>query len=311
MPPDAAAPAATIVIATKDRKEDLAAALESCFAQSAPVEVIVMDDGSSDGTGQLVRDRFPRASYHRVERSQGYIRQRNRGAELARAPYVFSIDDDAVFSTPRVVAQTLAEFDRPRVGAVAIPFVNVRQDDLVRQRAPDDGRVWVTSSYVGTAHALRRDLFLRSGGYRAHLVHQGEEMDFCVRMYDAGHVVRLGRADPIHHFESPRRDFRRIDLHGRRNDVLYAWHNVPARSLPVHLLGTTLNGLRFGLKCGRFGRHALGLLVGYRAIFEFWNERKPVDGATYRLSRLLKARGRAPLDEIEPLLPPMRGGNQA
>ena len=145
---------------------------------------------------------------HRFETSQGYILRRNQAAELASAPILISIDDDAAFSTPHTVEQTLADFDHPRIGAVAIPFINVNQDKTIRQAAPGTTGTHLAAAYIGTAHALRRDLFLRLGGYRGCMVHQGEEIDYCIRMLDAGSVVRLGRADPIHHFESPRRDFR-------------------------------------------------------------------------------------------------------
>jgi hypothetical protein len=40
-----------------------------------------------------------------------------------------------------------------------------------------------------------------------------------------------------------------MDLYGRRNDVLFAWHNVPMPYFPAHLLGVTINGLRFGVRC--------------------------------------------------------------
>jgi glycosyltransferase involved in cell wall biosynthesis len=300
-------PPATCVITTKNRKAELKAAIASALSQSVPIEVLVIDDGSTDGTPDLVREEFPGVRLHRAEQSQGYIVQRNLGASLALAPIVFSIDDDAIFSTPFTVEQTLAEFDHRRVGAVAIPFINVKQDDKVRQRAPSDGRIWVTASYIGTAHAVRRELFLSLGGYRAHLVHQGEEGDYCIRMLASGHVARLGRADPIHHFESPRRDKRRMDLYGRRNDVLYAWHNVPLAALPAHLAGTTINGLRYGVKSGRFWQHARGVLNGYGASLRFFGRRNPVNSATYRLSRSLKTRGDMPMSEIEPLLPPVTG----
>lgn len=299
------APLATCVITTKNRKAELKGAVESALAQSVPVEVLVVDDGSTDGTPELIREQFPGVRLIRIEQSQGYIVQRNRGAQLARAPVIFSIDDDAAFSTPQTVEQTLSEFEHPRVGAVAIPFINVRQDDIVRQRAPDDAHDWVTNSYVGTAHALRRDVFLSLGGYREHLIHQGEESDFCLRLLARGYVVTLGRADPIHHFESPRRDFRRMDLYGRRNDVLFAWHNVPMPALVPHLLATTANGVAFGLRCRRVGRMIRGLASGYVAALRHARDRRPVSGKVYRLARELKTRGATPLADVEDRLPPL------
>jgi glycosyltransferase involved in cell wall biosynthesis len=289
---------ATVAITTKNRKDELAAAIESALSQTAQPEILVIDDGSTDGTSEMVRQRFPSVRLDRVEQSLGLIAQRNRAAKMAAGDIIFSIDDDAVFTTPRVVAQTLADFDHPKVGAVGIPFIDVRKNDLLQQRAPADEGVFATFNYIGTAHALRRDVFLAVGGYREFLFHQGEESDYCIRMLDAGYIVRLGRADPIHHMESPRRDFTRMDLYGRRNDILFAWYNVPAIALPLHLAATTFNGIRMGFKCGRPLRMARGLLNGYAAVFRQLSKRAPVRPETYRLSRRLK-RGALEFRQIE------------
>jgi len=297
---------ATVVITTKNRKDDLRTALASCLEQTANIEILVIDDGSDDGTSEMVRNEFPTVHLDRQETSLGLIAERNRGADLASAPIVVSIDDDAAFPSPRTIEQTLAEFDHPRVGAVAIPFINVRQDEhAVHQRAADDGERYVVHKYIGTAHALRRDLFRQLTGYRPWFIHQGEEGDYCVRMLAAGYVVRLGRADPIHHFESPRRDFRRMDYYGRRNDVLSAWCNVPLPSLLWQLPGTTVKGALFGLKLGRPFRMLYGLAGGYASICRHFGERSPVSTNAYRLSQSLKRNGPMPLSEIESDLPPM------
>ncbi len=298
-------PLATILITTKNRKEDLRTAVASALRQSVPVEVLVVDDGSTDGTSEAIGGQFPQVRVERFEQSGGYIVRRNLGAELASTPFVFSIDDDAEFPSPRTVEQTLAEFSHPRVGAVAIPFINVRQDQTVRQKAPNASQVWLTQTYIGTAHALRRDVFLKLGGYRPYLIHQGEETDYCTRMLDAGYVVRLGNADPIHHYESPRRDFRRMDFFGRRNDILYVWHNVPWPAFPIHLAATTCNGTAYALRCGRPWHQFKGLVSGYFNCLRYWSQRKPVRRHTYSLARRLRKSGPLPLNELEPLLPPI------
>ena len=121
----------------------------------------------------------------RHEVSAGYIVRRNEGARVARGDVIFSLDDDAVFSSPLVVEQTLRDFSHPRIGAVAIPYIEPHKANKEMQRAPTREDVWITASYIGTAHAVRRDVFLALGGYREHLVHQGEEGDFCLRMLAA------------------------------------------------------------------------------------------------------------------------------
>ena len=127
----------------------------------------------------------------------------------------------------------------PQIGAVAIPFIDVNRSRTVRQKAPRPDSIFAAYTFIGTAHALRRDVFLRLDGYRDALVHQGEEEDYSIRMLNAGWITRCGNADPIHHFESPRRSWSRMDYYGARNKILYAWQNVPWPYFPAHVLLTT------------------------------------------------------------------------
>jgi glycosyltransferase involved in cell wall biosynthesis len=297
-------PSATIAITTKDRRDDLRRALASAFAQTADVEVLVIDDGSTDGTAEMVAEEFPEAVVHRSERSLGLIAQRNRAAELASAPVVVSIDDDAELVSPRTVEHTLAELDHPRVGAVAIPHVDVSKGpSTVLPLPPDNGRVYATVAYVGTAHALRRDLFLELGGYWEGLFHQAEESDFCARMLRAGYVVRLGTAEHILHHESPRRVSERLYFYGRRNDVLFAWHNVPMPYLVGRLAKVTVHGLLIGLRGRRLGAAVRGLWRGYAEGVRDLPRRDPLPRDLYRLSRRLRRQLIVPLEEVEPELP--------
>jgi glycosyltransferase involved in cell wall biosynthesis len=291
-------PIATVVITTKNRKDELCGALESVLAQTVPLEVLVIDDGSTDGTTETVRAKFPGVKLIRSDSSHGYIVQRNHAARLATTPFIFSIDDDAVFSTPYVVEQTLADFNGPRIGAVAIPFIEPLKSNQLMQRAPSRDRIWITDSFIGTAHALRRDLFLQMHGYREALVHQGEERDFCIRMLECGWVTRLGNSDPILHYESSRRDFRRWDYFGRRNDILFVWHCVPLRWFPVHLAAASFNGVRTAFRVGRYYSMATGMFAGYCECFRRWSERSPVSKRTYLLYRNLRKSGALPFDEV-------------
>jgi glycosyltransferase involved in cell wall biosynthesis len=273
---------ATIVIATKDRKEDLTKAIASAVAQrGAEIEVLVVDDGSSDGTSQMVRSQFPEVALITHSESAGYIARRNEAAKAARAPILFSIDDDAEFSTPSVVKEILPFFANDSVGVVAIPYRDVNRSEAVLQRAPAADGVHWTASFVGTAHALRRDLFLRLGGYRARLVHQGEEKDYSIRMLEAGFGVRLGRSGLILHYESPRRDWSRMDYYGRRNDVLFAWQNVPAPYFLPQLAGTIVKGLWGGVRMGRVRSMTRGVWDGLSECLRGEHERKPVSRETY------------------------------
>jgi glycosyltransferase involved in cell wall biosynthesis len=297
-------PPATVVITTKNRCDDLCRAIESVMSQSVDCEVLVIDDGSTDGTAEILARRFPSVQCVRHESSAGYIVRRNEGAALATAPIIVSIDDDAAFSSRLTIEQVLGAFANPRVGAAAIPYIDIRRSPAVQQQAPPGGP-FVTSAFIGTAHAVRTDLFRRLGGYRSILFHFGEESDYCLRMLASGYVCLMVDADPIHHFESPTRDLRKMNIFGRRNDVLFAALNVPTPQVAVHLAATTLNGLRHGWRHGTLGVSIQGLARGYSDAAKSLRNRRPVPRAVYKLFRKLKRSGPLPLSQVESQLAPI------
>ena len=300
--------AASVIIPTRNRCELLRDSIRAAQAQSVPVEIIVLDDGSTDATPEMMRQEFPQIRYERFDgHPRGPSFLRNRGSAFARAPILFPIDDDAVMASPLTVEQTLAEFDHPRVAAVGVPFINVQSDAVLRQCAPGGGGpIYVTDAYVGASHAVRRDVFLALGGYREALFYMGEESDLGIRMLADGYVVRAGAADPIHHHESPHRSFVRMDYYARRNDILFAWHHVPWRWLGVHLAANTFNSLRFAARSKAPMRMIAGLAAGYIYGLLHWEGRRPVPWSVYRLYRQLRKSGPQPLSAVEPLLPAPR-----
>lgn len=289
---------ASIIISTRNRKDELRRAVQSAINQQPRVEILVLDDGSTDGTAEMIASDFPEVILHRSEVSTGYIVQRNRGAKLATAPIVISMDDDAVFASSETVRQTIEDFDDPRVGAVAIPFIDVGRGEQVRQQAPQREGIFARNNFRGTAGAVRRDIFLKLGGYREYFLHQGEEDEFCIRLLHAGYITRPGRADPLLHFESPRRDRTRIYLHQARNNLLFAWYNVPALWLLPHLLATAFNCLRAGIAAGYGWTSLRGCRQGLLSIWHERNRRRAVSHDTYLLLRRLKKHGPLALPDI-------------
>ena len=251
--------------------------------------------------------RFPRVLRHRSEQNLGLIEQRNRAASLARGRVIISLDDDAEFSDDTTARQVMTEFDNPFVGAVAMPYVDVKYGPEVKQKAPSDDAVWITSEYRGTAHAVRREVFLRTGGYHGYLFMQGEEGDYCQRMLDAGYVVRLGRSAPILHMESPKRDLTAIIRYQARVKILFAWYCGPGFFLPVHLAGASAMVLcRDSRPCYRWASLS-GLLLGYHAIVHEWSKRQPVRWESYRLFRSLRKTGPRRLSTVKAVVANLRG----
>jgi glycosyltransferase involved in cell wall biosynthesis len=294
---------ATIAIVTKDRREMLRRALDSALRQEGDIEVMVVDDGSRDGTSAMVEACFPSVRLERFPTPAGLVARRNFAVRSASAPVVVSIDDDAQFSSPDVVAQTLADFDHPRVAVVAVPYIDVSRETIVRQRAPEEAGCWIASTFRGTAFAVRRDAFLASSGFREAIFHQGEEPDLSLRLLDAGYVVRLGRASPIHHFESPDRSLRRMDVYGRRNEILLCSTYLPVPWNIAFAAGYAAKGVRLGLRLRRPLPMLEGIALGMRDSWRMRRQRQPVSRATAALDRRLRRAGTLELRDVAAALP--------
>jgi GT2 family glycosyltransferase len=298
------APQATVAIVTKDRRDTLRDALRATLLQEGDLEVLVVDDGSSDGTADMVRAEFPGVRVQRFDTSAGLVVRRNEAVRLARAPVVVSIDDDAVFTAPDTVLQTLRDFDHPRIAAVAIPYIDVHSGPVEHQRAPISGEPWIGATFRGTAFAVRREEFLALGGFRELIFHQGEEADYTLRMLDAGQLVRYGRAAPIHHFESPTRSRRRMVVYGRRNEILLSFTYLPFPGNVLTAAGTVLMSIT--RTPWRYHRFTLeGILMGLRDSWRLRSQRRLVSWRTMVLDRRLRRAGGLPLGEVERRLPPL------
>jgi len=282
---------ASIIIVTCNRRDELERALWSCVGQHGHPEILVMDDGSTDGTDEMVRLTFPSIRFIHDTIPRGCIVQRNRAARLATGDYLFSIDDDAEFSSPTIVGETLDDFDHsPSIGAVAIPYTEGPGHDFEFQRAPDRSCLWIGAQFVGTAYAVNRQRFLDLGGFDESLVHQGEERDFCLRLLQAGYHIRLGNGPPIRHYRSDKRDLQKMAYYGRRNDLLFSWRNIPFPQVIWRLGGTTLLGLIHGCRSRAFGPTLRGISSGYLQIAAGF-KRHPVRRAAYRRYRRLLSNG--------------------
>lgn len=104
--PGAGGPAASLIMACYNNISYLQAAVESALSQSIDdVEIIIVDDGSSDGSAELAQalaygDR--RVQAHRMPRNGGPAAARNRGLELARGRYVAILDSDDLLHPDRL-----------------------------------------------------------------------------------------------------------------------------------------------------------------------------------------------------------------
>jgi glycosyltransferase involved in cell wall biosynthesis len=297
MPAD---PEATVIIVTRNRAEEVRRAIQSVLAQDVPVELIVYDDGSLDNTSDVVRE-FDGIELRRSEQSVGYVFHRNAGVVAAKAKIVIIMDDDATMTDPATIRRTLEDFRHPRVGAVAVPFSEYGRTERQPQ-APNDHRVWVTNMFIGAVHGLRRDLFVRLGGFRYALRHFGEEADYCLRLLSRGFVVRRGTALPAVHELSAIRDRKMEDYYAIRNHIYGTWNCTPLALALVKMIAITGKEVLTDER-HRFKLRTIGALAGgWGACVTARTSRDAPTFSTYNLYHELKRRKTVLLDEIEPRL---------
>jgi GT2 family glycosyltransferase len=129
----------SVIIPTYNRAHCIAFAIDSAVAQThANLEIIVVDDGSSDDTGALIARRYaadPRIVYLRQENNKGVAAARNRGLRAARGDYIAFLDSDDVWKAWKIELQLACLKHFPQAGMIWTDFEAVGPDGrLLRPR---------------------------------------------------------------------------------------------------------------------------------------------------------------------------------
>ncbi|MGC9990932.1 MAG: glycosyltransferase [Candidatus Cybelea sp.] len=154
----------SVVIATKDRQEYLRRTLESLARQNEvpPFEVIVVDNGSTDGTRGVVEahaERVPAVRYV-AEPQPNRGKARNRGVELAAGRYIVFCDDDVSLPQSWLAAHAATQTGDDCV--VNGPILNVPSYDAT----PKPALANYSRAFLCTCNAsLSKMAFFRAGGF--------------------------------------------------------------------------------------------------------------------------------------------------
>lgn len=124
-----AAPKVTVVIAAYNAEKFIQETLDSVTAQSIEnLELIVVDDGSTDGTLDILRAFADRRLILIRQENKGVSAARNAGLAVARAPYIFFLDADDVLS-PDALLRMVTTLDRmPRHVACFAHHIRIAED---------------------------------------------------------------------------------------------------------------------------------------------------------------------------------------
>jgi glycosyltransferase involved in cell wall biosynthesis len=130
-------PDVSVVIPTHNRKSLLPLTLHSALRQrNVDLEVLVVDDGSTDGTSTFVRSvGDPRVRLLRHDTTRGVSAARNHGIEQAIGPWVAFLDDDDLWAPDKLERQ-LDELERSGLTWAYAGTVEVSLDDRVFDGRP-------------------------------------------------------------------------------------------------------------------------------------------------------------------------------
>jgi glycosyltransferase involved in cell wall biosynthesis len=168
-------PAVTVLIGAYENEATIARPVGSILRQTEEdLELIVIDDGSRDGSAEVARGAIgsdPRGRVIRLERNLGIARSLNAGLEAAAAPIVAIQDADDYSAPERLQRQLAVLAEDPGVAVVGSRMREVDATDReLRPRtsfaAGDVGPVLMRFNPIpnGSA-AFRRDVALELGGY--------------------------------------------------------------------------------------------------------------------------------------------------
>ncbi|MDQ6695751.1 MAG: glycosyltransferase family 2 protein [Chloroflexota bacterium] len=217
------APGVTVVIPTYNNSMLLGACLQSLRALNYPrerLQTIVVDNGSSDGTRNLVHARSPEVQVVRLEENSGFAAACNRGAEEATDDYVAFLNDDAV-AEKEWLNGLFAGLEAGGEGAVCAASRILSRDGketefsgassnlfgVGRPRSvwgwpdapepPAEGSPILFAS--GGAMLVHRRTFLDAGGFDPAFFAYFEDVDLGWRLWLLGHKVVYAPASVVRH----------------------------------------------------------------------------------------------------------------
>ena len=243
-------PRIAVVIVTLDGAPRILRALERLVALPEAPEIIVVDNGSTDGTPAAVRDAFPGVRVLALSENRGAA-GRNAGVAAVAAPYVAFAEDDSWYE-PGALRTAADLLDRhPDVGLINArvlvgedrrpePLLAEMAESPLRDRADLPGHPIL--SFLEGVSIVRKDAFEAAGGFAGDLGLGGPEEHLAADLLERGWQLRyvpevVARHLPDHGEPSPR--VRRLGL---RNALWFAWHRRPvgpALRWTAHLVRTS------------------------------------------------------------------------
>ena len=178
----------SVVLPAYNARDTIVPALRSALAQTAaPYEIVVVDDGSQDGTAELVERELPEVKVLR-QANAGPSAARNTAADVARGEWLAFLDADDLWLPGKLEAQLSALASAPEIGMCSSDWVRDATKapplpplaELPRRRIGFADIVRLNRFQTSTV-LVRRELWQAVGGFRT-VIDGTEDWDFCMRV---------------------------------------------------------------------------------------------------------------------------------
>ncbi len=180
-----AAPVVTVVVPTRNNERTIAACLRSVVQQThRPLELIVVDNHSTDATARIAAELADRVITEGPERSA----QRNRGIREAQGEWVLWLDSDMILPPTAVEVALRTAVTRGAAG-VALPERTIGEGFWTDCRALER-ECYLDQPWLHNPRLLRRDFLLGAGGFNLDMSGP-EDADLRLRMLAAGARIEL------------------------------------------------------------------------------------------------------------------------
>lgn len=228
----------TVVVITRDRREELGRTLRHLEDLAEQPPVVVVDNGSTDGSREMVRSTHQGVRLVALGCNLGAA-GRNVGVALAATPYVAFCDDDTWWSSGSLARAAVLLDRSPRLAVVTARIVvepDGQVDPMSAEMAasplprPADLPGAPLLSFLAGASVVRRSAFLAVGGFEPRLLIGGEEELLATDLAESGWAMAYVAELEVHHFASRLRDPHLRRRQGIRNTLWHTWLRRPAAS---------------------------------------------------------------------------------
>lgn len=292
-------PRLSVIILTRNREEYLTECIQSVRKQKYPdYELVIVDNGSSDGTQEYIRNTLPEAVNIYSDTNLGIAEGRNRGASASRGDLLFFLDDDGTVREPDAFSRSVQTFDRDPDLAVLFGQVRDAETDgpqkcffsFQTNKSVYPHPVY-TDIFRGGVACIRKEIFERVGGFDPSYFMEAEEFDFSLRVLDADGKIRFDPGITLEHARlSTRGPSGRISSFNLRNYLITFWKNLPLLSACLFTLSTLATRMFNALRNGWILWYFRGVFAWLlRMPATFFSKRHCISSSAFKRWLILKS----------------------